>query len=124
VLERFLAALATGDTQAVVELLHPDVALIGDADGKARTARRLIAGQDKVARFIIGLMQRYGPDRIASVGTPVLVNGDLGLLLPDMPGDEGHLELTRRVSAFAVRDGKIIGVYDMANPAKLTRVPA
>jgi RNA polymerase sigma-70 factor, ECF subfamily len=124
VLERFLAALATGDTQAVIELLHPDVALIGDADGKARTARRVIAGQDKVARFIIGLMERYGSDRIAGVGAPMLVNGDLGLLLPDIPGDEGHLDLTRRVSVFAVRDGKIIGFYDMANPAKLTRVPA
>jgi RNA polymerase sigma-70 factor (ECF subfamily) len=123
-LERFLAALATGDLQAVVELLHPDVALIGDADGKARTARQIIAGQDKVARFMLGLMQRYGADRITGVGAPVLVNGDLGLLLPDLPGDEDHMDLTRRVSSFAVRDGKIIGVYDMANPAKLTRVPA
>ncbi|MBP2319659.1 RNA polymerase sigma-70 factor (ECF subfamily) [Kibdelosporangium banguiense] len=124
VLERFVGALATGDLQAVVELLHPDVALIGDADGKARTTRRVIAGQDKVGRFIVGLMERYGYVQLAEVGVPVLVNGDLGLLLPDMPGDKGHFDLTRRVSAFAVRDGKIIGVYDIANPAKLTRLPA
>jgi RNA polymerase sigma-70 factor, ECF subfamily len=123
VLERFLGALASGDVQTIVELLHPDVTLIGDADGKARTTRRAIAGQEKVARFIIGLMERYGRVQITEVGAPVLVNGDLGLLLPDLPGDEGHFDLTRRVEAFAVQDGKVIGVYDMANPAKLTRVP-
>jgi RNA polymerase sigma-70 factor, ECF subfamily len=121
-LERFLAALATGDLNAVVELLHPDVTLIGDADGKARTARQVIYGQDKVARFLLGLMRRYGADRIAGVGAPVMVNGDLGMLLPDMPGDEGHIDLTRRVSSFAVRDGRIVGVFDVANPEKLTRI--
>ncbi|CAM4085297.1 sigma-70 family RNA polymerase sigma factor [Kibdelosporangium persicum] len=123
-LERFMTALASGDMQAVVELLHPDVALVGDADGKARTARQVIHGADKVARFLLGLMVRYGlaETGMAGVGQPVLVNGDLGVLFPDRPGDAEHLDLTRRVSAFAIRDGKIAGFYDVANPEKLTRV--
>ncbi|MBE1471489.1 RNA polymerase sigma-70 factor (ECF subfamily) [Kibdelosporangium phytohabitans] len=121
VLEHFMAALASGDLRAVVRLLHPDVALIGDADGKARTARQVIHGADKVARFLLGLMVRYGLP-LHEVGQAVLVNGDLGVLLPDRPGDGDHLDLTRRVSVFAIRDGKVTGFYDVANPEKLTRV--
>ncbi|ONI76895.1 RNA polymerase sigma factor SigJ [Actinosynnema sp. ALI-1.44] len=120
-LGRFVTALSSGDVQAVVALLHPDVALIGDADGKARTARQVIHGADKVARFLLGLMNRYGL-ALDEVGQPVMVNGDLGVLLPDRPGDGDHLDLTRRVSVFAVRDGKLTGFYDVANPEKLTRV--
>jgi RNA polymerase sigma-70 factor (ECF subfamily) len=121
VLERFLTALARGDMRAVVELLHPDVTLIGDANGKARTTVRVMVGQDKVSRFIIGLMSRYGPN-VATGGDPVLVNGDLGIRLPDQPGDdEGHRPVNRRVASFAVRDGLIVAMYDVVNPDKLTR---
>ena len=58
VLEQFLAALAGGDLAAVVELLHPDVVLTGDSNGKAKTARRHVVGSDKVARFLLGLLQQ------------------------------------------------------------------
>jgi RNA polymerase sigma-70 factor (ECF subfamily) len=120
ILGRFLTALASGNLQEVVEVLHPDVTLIGDADGKARTSRQVMLGKDKVARFLLGLMARYGAKRIT--GEAIMVNGDLGLLLPDQPGDAEHQEMTRRVTAFAIRDGQVIGFYDMANPDKLTRV--
>jgi RNA polymerase sigma-70 factor (ECF subfamily) len=120
VVERFLNALTTGDLNTVVELLHPDVNLIGDADGKSRTARQIVVGQSKVGRFLLGLVAKYGLERITA--TPILVNGDLGLLLPHIPGDADHQEIDRRVSAFAIRDGKIAGFYDIVNPDKLTRV--
>jgi RNA polymerase sigma-70 factor (ECF subfamily) len=116
VLERFLAALNKGDVQAVVEVLHPDVAFIGDADGKARTARQVVVGQDKVARFLLGLMAKYGIANFPS--QPIMVNGDLGMWMRDLT----DLDIGSRVSAFAIRDGKIAGFYDIANPAKLTRV--
>ncbi|GAB2971083.1 sigma-70 family RNA polymerase sigma factor [Saccharothrix stipae] len=113
VLERFLRALATGDVDAVIGLLHPDVVLVGDGGGKARTAARVISGADKVARFILGLLRRYGDVE----GRPALVNGDVGLVF----GAQG--ELTPRVEAVVVRDGKVAGVYDMSNPDKLGHVP-
>ncbi|WP_374202866.1 sigma-70 family RNA polymerase sigma factor [Saccharothrix sp. S26] len=113
VLERFLAAVASGDLDAVVSLLHPDVVMVGDGGGKARTAVHVVSGADKVARLILGLMRRYGDVE----GLPALVNGDLGLVFA------AQGELTPRVEAIVVRDGKVAGVYDMSNPDKLGHVP-
>nr|WP_241828704.1 sigma-70 family RNA polymerase sigma factor [Saccharothrix sp. CB00851] len=113
VLERFLQAVASGDLDAVVGLLHPDVVLVGDGGGKAKTAAQVITGADKVARFILGLMRRYG----AVEGQPALVNGDLGMVFA------AQGELTPRVEAVVVRDGRVAGVYDMSNPDKLGHVP-
>jgi RNA polymerase sigma-70 factor (ECF subfamily) len=121
VLERFLAALTSGDLNEVVELLHPDAHVIGDANGRTRTAINVITGPDKVARFLLGLVAKYDLGRVPV--QPVLVNGDLGLLFPPTPGDETHDHLDPRVSTFTVRDGRIVGCYDVANPDKLTRVP-
>ncbi|MGW4115796.1 sigma-70 family RNA polymerase sigma factor [Actinosynnema sp. NPDC004786] len=112
VLERFLAAVASGDLDAVVGLLHPDVVMVGDGGGKARTAVQVVSGADKVARLILGLMRRYGDVE----GRSALVNGDLGLVFA------AQGELTPRVEAIVVRDGKVAGVYDMSNPDKLTHV--
>ena len=97
--------------------------VLGDGGGRERTARRPVTGADKVARFLLGLQQRYGAARLAAAATPVLVNGDLGLLFPAFPGDGAQPPLGRRVSCFAVRGGRIAAVYDVANPDKLTRVP-
>jgi RNA polymerase sigma-70 factor (ECF subfamily) len=51
VTERFFAACAGGDVEALVALLAPDVVLISDGGGKAKAALRPILGADKVARF-------------------------------------------------------------------------
>ncbi|MBY8850560.1 sigma-70 family RNA polymerase sigma factor [Saccharothrix sp. MB29] len=113
VLERFLAALAAGDVGAVVGLLHPDVVVVGDGGGKAKTAINVVSGADKVARFLFGLVRKYGG---LNTGRPALVNGDLGVLIPATD------DVTERVSAFAVRDGLVVAVYDVSNPDKLAHV--
>ncbi|QFZ17323.1 sigma-70 family RNA polymerase sigma factor [Saccharothrix syringae] len=113
-LERFVAALATGDVGAVVGLLHPDVVAVGDGGGKARTAINVIDGPAKVARFLLGLVRKYGG--ITAAGRPVLVNGDLGVLFPEQPG------VSARVSSIVVRDGLVVAIYDVVNPDKLGHV--
>ncbi|WP_367131185.1 sigma-70 family RNA polymerase sigma factor [Saccharothrix sp. HUAS TT1] len=115
VLERFLRAMASGDVNAVVSLLHPDAVLVGDGGGKAKTAVNVVSGADRVARLVLGLLRQY--DGALETGRPVLVNGDLGLLFA------ARGKLTARVSAFAVRDGRVAGVYDISNPDKLGHVP-
>ncbi|MFJ1765345.1 sigma-70 family RNA polymerase sigma factor [Amycolatopsis sp. NPDC088138] len=121
ILEKFVTALLAGDIGAVVELLHPDAVLVGDSNGKGRTTRQLMLGADKIARFFIGLMRKYEPESV-SRGAPVLVNGDVGFYLPPMPGREGFLALDEHVQAMSVRDGKIVAIYDVVNPDKLTRI--
>ena len=57
-----MLALSAGDMEAVVRLLHPEVTFTGDSNRMAPTAARVIHGPDKVARFLFGLANRYGPD--------------------------------------------------------------
>jgi RNA polymerase sigma-70 factor (ECF subfamily) len=122
VVERLLAAFTTGDLDDVVAVLHPDAVLIGDSDGKARTARRHIVGRDKITRFILGLIEMYGVQRIA-LGQIVLVNGQFALAIPDLPAEGDFRGLNRRITTFDVHDGQVTRIYDMCNPDKLTRFP-
>jgi len=117
-IEQLLVALAAADVAAVLSVLHPEVTMTGDSGGKARTAVNVVRGNDKVARFLLGLVHKYG------ISTPRLVhvNGELGLVLPDSPGDEEHAAVDARVVAVASRQGRIEAVYDVVNPDKLTRV--
>lgn len=117
-LERLMAALFSGDIHAVTELLHPDVVLIGDSNGKARTAVQVMIGPDKIARFFFGLRRMYSLEAFAG-GRPVLVNGDLGLFVPPHPGDAEHRPLDAHLQTMAIRDGKIAAIYDVANPDKM-----
>ena len=122
VVGRLLAAMATGDLDAVVTLLHPDVTFTGDSNRKAPTAIRVVRGADNVVRFMFGLARRYGPGWLESTRT-ALVNGELGLYLTGSPGGDGHPRVTPRVIAMTVADGKIAAVWDVANPDKFTASP-
>jgi RNA polymerase sigma-70 factor, ECF subfamily len=118
VLERFLGAFVAGDIVAITELLHPDVVLVGDSDGKARTAVQVMVGVDKITRFLMGLRRMYRTDAFGA-GQPMLVNGDLGFYVPPAPGDAEHKPMDAHLQTMALRDGKVVAIYDQANPEKL-----
>jgi RNA polymerase sigma-70 factor (ECF subfamily) len=122
VVGKLMAALADGDLAAVVALLHPDVTLTGDANGRAPTAVNVLNGPDKVARFMLGLAQRYGPAFITATQL-ALINGELGAYTAGAPGVEGYRELMPRITAMTVRDGKVYAIWDVANPDKFTGSP-
>jgi RNA polymerase sigma-70 factor, ECF subfamily len=117
-LDELAAAVTSGDLDAVVRLLHPDVVLTGDGGGKAPAAGRPLRGPREVANFLLGLTRIYG----AQVFEPVLVNGDLGLLVRSHPTDNGRM-VPATASVPAVRDGRIVALYNVVNPDKLTRLP-
>ncbi|MCV7383618.1 sigma-70 family RNA polymerase sigma factor [Mycolicibacter longobardus] len=117
-----MAAIASGDLAAVVELLHPDVTFTGDANRRAPTALRVIHGPEKVARFLLGLARRYGPTLITA-NQLALVNGELGAYTPGAPGANGFPELMPRVTAMTVRDGRVVAIWDIANPDKFSGSP-
>ncbi len=122
VVGELMAAMAAGDLEAVVALLHPDVTFTGDSDGRASTAVRVIGGRDKVARFLLGLARRYGP-RLFEVGQLGLVNGELGVYSHGAAATAEGPAIAPRIQALTVRDGRVVAVYDIANPAKFTGSP-
>ena len=52
VIERFVAAAATGDLQSLLDVLSPDVVLVTDGGGHKKAALRPILGRDKALRFL------------------------------------------------------------------------
>ncbi|MGW5073238.1 sigma-70 family RNA polymerase sigma factor [Rhodococcus sp. NPDC004095] len=115
---RLLAAMATGDLRAVIDALHPDAVVIGDAGGTTSTALNVLHGADRFARFFLGLAAKYG-DRVFESLEPAMVNGRLGFYSRGMPGGATHRGFPARAGGFTVRDGKVCAAYDFANPAKL-----
>jgi RNA polymerase sigma-70 factor (ECF subfamily) len=117
-----MAALAAGDMDAVVRLLHPDVTFTGDSNRRAPTAARVIHGPDKVARFLFGLARRYGPEWL-STNQLAMVNGQLGSYTRGAAARDSYPAMTPRVTAMTVRDGKVCAIWDIANPDKFTGSP-
>jgi RNA polymerase sigma-70 factor (ECF subfamily) len=106
----FAAATMTGDLEALVAVLDPDVVLRSDGGGRVSAALRPVHGADRVSRFLLGL-PRLEPDAVLDgVETP----DGLGFLatLHDLPS---------AVFSLDVRSGLITAVYIMRNPDKLTQ---
>lgn len=115
---RFLEAMASGDVDAVVATLHPDAFIVGDANGTTGTTLNVIRGPRKFARFYLGLVSRYGDDRVNDLQF-VRVNGQLGIWTDGWQGGSARTTSPSRAAAFTVRDGRVLALYDLANPEKL-----
>ncbi|WP_319446809.1 MULTISPECIES: RNA polymerase sigma-70 factor [unclassified Mycobacterium] len=106
---QFFATAATGDVDALITMLAPDVVWTADSDGKASAARRPVLGADRVARLVLGLIR--GAGELGRV-EPAFYNGAPALVLYLGDNLEGiiSVELT---------DGKISHLYAVRNPDKL-----
>jgi len=119
VLAAFLDAATSGDLNGLLAVLAPDVIAVGDAGGTAPAGAQPIVGATQVARFLLGTFRRLAKESALRAAEVVLVNGSLGLLV-----DVVFLgRAVRMVMAFTVADGRVTGVFDQLNPAKLTGVP-
>jgi RNA polymerase sigma-70 factor (ECF subfamily) len=110
VVERFLAALRTGQLQELMAVLAPDVVLIADGGGVVRAALAPIQGADRVAT----LLARANRVVAAFETTTVWLNG----------APAGRLAIDGELStvSFAVEKGRITRIYVVRNPQKLTRL--
>jgi len=109
---QFLAAAASGDVDALIGMLAPDVKWTADGGGRVSAARKPVIGAAKVARAIVGLMQRGLPS-LPDVRIE-LVTCNSGPALLVYSGD--RLDI---VIAVDVVDGKIANFYAIRNPEKL-----
>jgi RNA polymerase sigma-70 factor (ECF subfamily) len=111
VVERFLAALTSGDVQGLLDVLAPDVVAVADGGGLAPAARRPLVGRQRVVSYL-SRFSDFAPDvKIARL----LVNGTVAARID--PGGELETAIT-----FVVEDGRITRMYAMRNPHKLGRL--
>jgi RNA polymerase sigma-70 factor (TIGR02957 family) len=111
-LDAFRRAVETGDLQQLLDLLAPDVVLVGDGGGLKQAVPKPVVGADKVARLLAA-----GLGRIAGTASlePTQVNGHPALVIRF--GDE-----LDTVVALRIDDGLITGLYAVRNPEKLSHM--
>ncbi|WP_329122167.1 RNA polymerase sigma factor SigJ [Streptomyces sp. NBC_01465] len=115
VTERFMAANAGGDLEALLEILAEDVTLWADGGGKAPAAgRRPVHGREKVARLLAARSGRGVPDARIQYRR---VNGDPSALL--FSGDALFAVL---VLELAPETDEVRSIYIVTNPEKLAGV--
>lgn len=113
-LERFLAACETGDTDALASMLAADVVLYSDGGGKVPAALRPIHGPAKVTRLMVSLARKRAA-RGARMHA-VTVNGGPARLVTSASGD------VTDVLALEVAGGLVQAVHIVRNPDKLRHV--
>ncbi|MFC8720964.1 RNA polymerase sigma factor SigJ [Kitasatospora sp. NPDC057198] len=111
VTERFLAAALGGDLAALLELLAPDVTLVGDGGGLAPGGRRPLTGRAQVARLLAALAARTGPGLEHSWRT---VNG-----APAVAFHAFGRPFAVLVLDLAPEGDLVTGIHAVSNPDKL-----
>ncbi|GAA3307840.1 RNA polymerase sigma-70 factor [Nonomuraea dietziae] len=107
-LEAFQRAVETGDLQRLLDVLAPEVVLLGDGGGVVPAALEPVVGADRVTD-VLGRISAAMLLQLAQVnGYPALVfrlNGEI-----------------ETVMAVRVDDGLITGLYAVRNPEKLSHM--
>jgi RNA polymerase sigma-70 factor (TIGR02957 family) len=111
VVERFLAAVHTGDVQGLLDVLAPDVVAVADGGGLAAAFRHPVAGAERVAR----LLARFAAVAPGAHAETTWLNG-----APAVRVDlDGQLHAT---ISLVIDDGRITRIYAVNNPQKLARL--
>jgi RNA polymerase sigma-70 factor (ECF subfamily) len=111
VMDRFLAAVRTGDIRGLIDVMAPDVVLVSDGGGFKKAALRPIYGVDKVLRWLAGVVPTDGQVS----GEHLWINGEPGIRF-DLEG-----ELDTVVTAEVV-GGTVTRIFAVRNPHKLARL--
>jgi RNA polymerase sigma-70 factor, ECF subfamily len=122
-LKAYIRACYQGDVEALIELLHDDVAMYPDGGGKAFTSgdgkfvaarADAVTGKKDVAEFVVGITaqaKKYVPNIQMQV---TMVNG--------LPALYVHSEGTPvSVVCLDIVNGKVANIFGYANPDKISR---
>ncbi|MET8282762.1 RNA polymerase sigma-70 factor [Micromonospora sp. NPDC005174] len=110
-LEAFQRAVDLGDVQGLLDILAPDVVLLGDGGGIKQAVLRPVVGADKVARLLASRKVE-----VAALSLhPAEVNGWPALIVRF----DGELDTVLTVR---VDDGLVTGLYAVRNPEKLAHM--
>ncbi len=113
-LAAFLAAAQAGDLEALEAVLAEDVVALSDGGGVVTAARKAVRGRERVAGFLLGVLEKFASDVDVAIaeynGAPAFVG---------LRGGAPMAVLTLDIGSESVR-----GLYNVLNPAKLSRIEA
>jgi RNA polymerase sigma-70 factor (ECF subfamily) len=107
VVDAFLAAARSGDFDALLRVLDPDVVFRFDGGGRGPLARPTIRGAEAVARELLSTGAPFAP-----LAEPAIVNGAAGAIVR-------AAGRPRYVVGFTVVEGRIAALDLIGDPAKL-----
>jgi RNA polymerase sigma-70 factor (TIGR02957 family) len=108
-LQKFMAAVTSGDVQGLVEVLAPDVVLIADGGGLVPAARKPLIG----AQRVVAVLARVA-DLSDLVATTAWFNG--------MPGARFNVAGDDTAVSLVIENDLIARIYAIRNPNKLGRL--
>jgi len=108
-LSAFLGAAQSGDLAALEAVLASDVVSLSDGGGAVTAARKPVVGRERVAAFVLRLLELYS-EGVAIL--PVAVNGEPAMLVV-----RDGLPIV--VWGFDIGPDGIRGMHAVLNPAKL-----
>lgn len=112
VVARFLEAIQSGNVEALLGVLAPDVVLVADGGGLAAAFPRPVTGAKRVAR----LLSRLAGEADARVVSTMLNGG---------PAIRVELDGAINTAAgLAIEGGRITRIFAVRNPQKLARIDA
>lgn len=112
-LARFMQAASAGDRAAMKAMMSDEVQLVADGGGKVKSFMHILHGAGRVAG-VYWALENQNPAQVAY--RPAIINGEPGLLR--YVG--GRIESAQ---SFIIDAGRIVAVFVMRNPDKLTAVP-
>jgi hypothetical protein len=108
-LEKFMAAVTSGDVLGLVEVLAPEVVLVGDGGGLVAAARKPVTGAERVVAFLARVADLSGLE-----ATTAWFNG--------MPGARFDVGGEVTAVSLVIEDDRITRIYAIRNPHKLQRL--
>lgn len=109
-IKKFAAAVSSSDKQAIVSLLAEDAVMITDGGGKVEAARKIVEGAHKIANMYYHLAEKAKGVWDYCI---VPINGDIGIV-PSIFGQPFA------ATVFETENEKIIAIYQVMNPDKLS----
>lgn len=111
-IQKFLAALAQGETETVLSMLAEDVTLISDGGGKVLAAIQPVETKERVAAFLLGLARKEKDSLAAELA---MMNGQIAIVF--RRGDA-----VETVVLLHAKNGKLQTIHMLRNPDKLPEV--
>jgi RNA polymerase sigma-70 factor (ECF subfamily) len=106
VIEKFVAAISTGDVQGLMDVLAPDIVVIADGGGVVPAVRTPISGAEKVARLLAHASEAPG-----FAATVAWINAT--------PGVRFDFDAATAAVSLVVERGRITRIFAIINPHKL-----